>query len=188
MKNSLATPQPFSRQETGSQNYYFGDRLYVTVAIAFTGADVQEHPPRINVGHLQVQTFTQTQSAGVKSDQGDSLVQGGDAGKDEAHLPGGEDDGQFESRLSANQFQFHRPDPAQRFLPKQFDGAKSLGGGLAGDFLDALEMDEILAQLLGRDEVGGGVEMLGPLTNTGQVSLLGARGNGQELEILGKGF
>ena len=30
--------------------------------------------------------------------------------------------------------------------------------------------------------------MRGPLANTGQVSLLGARGNGQELQILGEGI
>jgi hypothetical protein len=135
----------------------------VTVAIAFAGADVQEHPSGINVAHLQVQTFTQTQSAGVKSDEGDPLVQGGGAGENLANLSGGEDDGQFESGLSANQFQFRRPKPAQGFLPKKFDGAKGLGGGLAGDFLYALEINEILAQLLGIDEVWSGLEILGPL-------------------------
>ena len=72
--------------------------------------------------------------------------------------------------------------------PKEFNRAKGLGGGLAGDFLDALEVDEILAQLLGRDEVWSRLEMLGPLTNTGQVSLLGARGNGHELQILSEGI
>ena len=142
---------------------------------------MQEHPSGINVGHLQVQTFTQTQSTGVKSDEGDPLVQGGGAGKDEANLLGGEDDRQFESGLSAHQFQFRRPNPPQGLLPKKFDRAKGLGGGLAGDFLDALEMDEVLAQLLGRDQVWSGLEILGPLANTGEVSLLGARGNGQEL-------
>ena len=59
---------------------------------------------------------------------------------------------------------------------------------MTGDFLDALEMNEILAQLLGRDEVGSGVEVFGPLANTGKVSLLGARGNGHEFQILGEGF
>jgi len=58
---------------------------------------------------------------------------------------------------------------------------------LAGDLLDALEVDEILAQLLGGDKLRSGVEMLGPLTNTGQVSLLSARGDGHELQILGEG-
>jgi hypothetical protein len=149
---------------------------------------VQEHSSGINVGHLQVQTFTQTQSAGVEGGEGDPLVQGGDTAEDLANLLGGEDHGQFESRLSANQFQFRRPNPPQAFLPKEFDGAKGLGGSLAGDFLDALEMDEILAQLLGRDQVWSRLEILGPLANTGEVSLLGARGNRQELQIVGEGI
>jgi hypothetical protein len=68
-----------------------------------------------------------------------------------ANLLGGEDDGQFESGLSANQFQFRRPDSPEAFLPEEFDGAKGLGGRLAGDFLDALEVDKILAQLLRTD-------------------------------------
>ena len=59
---------------------------------------------------------------------------------------------------------------------------------MAGDLLDALEMDEILAQLLGSDHLRSGLEMLGPLANTRQVSLLRARGNGQQLQIIGKGF
>jgi len=135
-----------------------------------------------------MQTFAQTQAAGVKSDEGDSLIQGGDAGKDLANLLGGEDDRQFESGLSANQFQFRRPEPPQAFLPKEFDGAKGLGRSLAGDFLDALEMNEVLAQLLGRDQVRSGLEILSPLANTGQVSLLGARGNREELQVLGERF
>jgi len=79
------------------------------------------------------------------------LVQGGGAREDVANLLGREDHGQFESGLSANQFQFRRPDSPQAFLPKEFNRAKGLGGSLAGDFLDALEMDEILAELLGAD-------------------------------------
>lgn len=159
---------------------------HVTVAIAFAGADVDEHPAGINVAHLQMQPLAQTQTAGIKRDQGDPLVQGGGAGEDVADLLGGEDDGQFEAGLGANQFQFRRPGSAQALLPKEFNRAQGLGGGLAGDFLDALEMDEILAQLLRADEFRGEVEMLGPLADTGQVSLLGARGNGQELEVFGE--
>ena len=40
----------------------------------------------------------------------------------------------------------------------------------------------------GRDEVWRDLEVFGPLANTGKVSLLGARGNGHELEILGEGI
>jgi hypothetical protein len=161
---------------------------HVPVAIAFAGADVEEHPSGIDVGHLQMQPFTQAQPAGVKSDERDALVQSGDAAEDEAHLLRREDDGQLESGLSANQFQFHRPIPPQALFPKKLNRAEGLRRCLAGDLLDALEVDEILAQLLGRDEVWRGVEMLGPLADTGQISLLGARGDGHELEILGEGF
>jgi hypothetical protein len=104
-----------------------------------------------------------------------------------ANLLSGEDDGQFEPRLSPNQFQFRRPNPPQTFLPKEFDRAQGLGGGLAGNFLDALEMDEILTQLLGRDHLWSALEMLSPLANTGQVSFLGSWGDRQKLQILGEG-
>ena len=59
---------------------------------------------------------------------------------------------------------------------------------MAGNFLDALQMDEILAQLFGIDQVWSDLEILGPLADTGQVSLLGARGDGQELKVFGEGF
>ena len=63
---------------------------------------MQKHPPGIDIADLQLQPFTQAQAAGVQSDERDSLVQGGDAAEDLAHLLSGEDDGQFESRLGAN--------------------------------------------------------------------------------------
>jgi hypothetical protein len=161
---------------------------HITVAIALAGADMQEHPAGIHVAHLQVQSLTQTQTAGVESDQGDSMVQGGDAAQDLAHLLGRENDRQLESGLGPDQFQLRWPGPPERFLPKEFDGAQGLGGSLAGDLLDALEMNEILTQLLGRDQIWSAVEMFGPLANTGKVSLLGAGSDGQQFEILGKGF
>jgi len=161
---------------------------HITVAIAFAGTDMQKHPAGIHVAHLQVQPLTQTQTAGVESDQGDSMVQGADTAQDLAHLLGREDDRQLESGLGPHQFQFRWPGPPEGFLPKEFDGAQGLGGGLAGDFLDALEMNEILTQLLGRNQIWSGIEILGPLANTGEVSLLGARRDWQEFEILSKGF
>ena len=65
---------------------------HVTVAIAFASANVQKHSPGIDVADLQMQPFTQAQAAGVKSDERDALIQGGDAAKDESHLLGGEND------------------------------------------------------------------------------------------------
>src|SRR5262249_43903225 len=110
------------------------------------------------------------------------------AAQDLAHLLGREDDRQFKSRLSAHQFQFRWPSPAESFLPKEFDRAQSLSRGLAGDLLDALEVDEILAQLLRADGFRSQVEMFGPLPDAGEISLLGPRGERHELEIFGEGL
>jgi hypothetical protein len=63
-----------------------------------------------------------------------------------------------------------------------------LGGSLTGDLLDGLEMDEVLAELLGADLIGGGGEELTELTDAGEVSLLGACADGQEFQVLGEGI
>ncbi len=116
------------------------------------------------------------------------MIQRGGAGEDLADLRRRENHGQFELGLSPNQFHFGRPDPPQAFLPKDFDRTEGLSRGLAGDFLFALEVDEILAQLLRADQFGCAVEILGPLANTGKVRGLATRRNGQKLQVIGEGF
>ncbi len=74
---------------------------------------------------------------------------------------------------------FHRDFPGYQYLSSP---------PLAMPAFDSFDSYEILAQLLGRDEVWSRVEMFGPLADTGQVSLLGSRSNGLELQIIGEGF
>ena len=108
--------------------------------------------------------------------------------EDRAHFARREDHRQFKHGRGPRQLQFRRPASSEGFLPEELDGAQGLGGSLAGDLLDAFEVDEILTQLLGRDEVRSGMEMFGPLANAGEVGLLSARGDGQQFQILIKGF
>ena len=86
-----------------------------------------------------------------------------------------------------NQFQFVRPGTVEGFLPKQFDGADGLGAGLAGDLLVDLEMDAILADLFGGQQLGGFAVKLTELADARVVSLFGAWADGQELEVVGEG-
>ena len=44
-----------------------------------------------------------------------------------------------------------RPVAAQGFFPKEFDRANGLPGRLLSDFLDRLEVDEVLADLFGAE-------------------------------------
>ena len=158
----------------------------VAVAVALAGADVQEHALRIDVADLQVEGFAQAQAAGVDGGQGDAMIQGGDAGQDAAHLGGGEDDGQLELGGGAGQFDLGGPGAVEGFLPEELDGADGLGGSLAGEAPFGLEMDEVLAQFLGGDQVGRAVEVLGQLADAGEVSSAGCGAGGAGAEVVGE--
>ena len=160
----------------------------VAILIALAGADVNEPALGINVAHFQTQGFAQAQAAGINEDQTDPMVQGGDGGQDAAGFGGGEDDGEFEPGIGADQFEFGGPDAFEGFLPEQFEGADDLGGGLAGDLLDGLEVDAILAELLGGDQVGGFGMELRELAQAGEIGLSGAGSDGQEGQVIGERF
>jgi hypothetical protein len=51
-----------------------------------------------------------------------------------------------------------------------------------------LEVDAVLAELLGRDQVGRLVVILAQLADAGVVGPLGAGPDGQQLEVIGKRF
>lgn len=160
----------------------------VTILIALAGTDVEEHALGVNVADLKVQAFTQTQAAGIDRDQSDAMIQGGHGGENAAGFGGGEDDGEFELGLGADQLEFGWPDAFEGFFPEELEGANDLGGGLAGDLLDDLEVDAVLAELLGGDEVWGFGMELTELAEAGVVSLSSARTDGLKRQIIGEGF
>lgn len=86
--------------------------------------------------------------------------------------------------------------PRQHVLqkaPEQFEGFQvhvppRLRGGLSGDRFDGLEMEEVLMGLLGAELIGRTIEMFTELPDTGEVGLLVAGPDGQELQVLGEGM
>ena len=165
----------------------FGQRD-VAILIALATADVEEHAFGIDVAHLEAQSFAQAQAAGVNEQQADMVVRRGHRGEQAADFGGGEHHGQFELGVGPDQFQFVGPDAFKRFFPEEFEGANDLGAGLAGDVLVRFEMDAILAELLGGDQLGRLDVILTELTDTGQISFFGARADRQQRQIIGKGF
>ena len=73
----------------------------VAVLITFAAADVEEHALGIDVADLEIQTFPETEPAGVEGDEADAMVQSWDHGQDPAHFGSGEDDGEFELGIGA---------------------------------------------------------------------------------------
>ncbi len=161
---------------------------HVAVTVAFATPDVQEHALRVDVADLQLEGFAQAQAAGIDGDEGDAVVQGFDLGQDPADFGSRENDRQFELGSGACQFQFRRPTALEGLLPEELDGAQSLGGALAGEAALALQVDEVLAEVLGAELVGGAVEVLGELAQAGPVALLAAGLEGQQGQVIGEAF
>ena len=160
----------------------------VTVAIALAGADVQQHPLGINVADLQAQSFAQAQAAGINGAQANPMIQRADAGEDGAHFAGGKHDRQFELRIGPIQLQFVRPGAVEGLFPEELEGTDGLGAGLAGDLLVGLEMDAVLADVFGREQVGRFGVKLTELAEAGVIGLFGAWADGQQLQVIGEGF
>ena len=165
----------------------FGQR-HVAIPIALAAADVQEHALGINVADFEAQAFAQAQAAGVNEQQAGALIGRGHRGEHAADFGGRKHHRQFELGIGPDEFQFVRPDAVEGFFPEKLEGANDLGAGLAGDPLVGLEMDAVLAKLLGGDQLRRFDVMLAELTDTGQISLLGARAERLEREIIGKGI
>ena len=76
----------------------------------------------------------------------------------------------------------------KRFFPEEFERADELGGGLACDLLDRLEMNAVLPDLLEGDQLGRAVKILADVADTGVIGLFGAGTNGQKLQVIAEGF
>lgn len=160
----------------------------IPILIALAGADVKEHALGIDVADLEPETFTQAQAAGVNGGQTNAVIQSGHRGEDTTDLRNRKDDRKFVLRIGANQFQFVGPDAFEGLFPKDLDGADGLSAGLAGDLFVGLEVDTILADVLGLEAIGRFGEELAELTDTGVIGLLGAGADGKEFEVVGEGF
>ncbi len=182
-QDRMAVRFPLLAQE---QQGAFGQRD-VAILIAFAGADVQEPALGINVAHLEPKPFAQTQAAGVNGDEADPMIQGGNSGQNATHVGSGEHDREFELGIGAGQFQLVRPGTLEGLFPEELDGAKGLGAGLPGHLLAGLEMNAILTDVFGREQVGRLAVKLTELAKAGVIGLFSAWADGQKLQVIGEG-
>ena len=99
---------------------------------------------------------------------------------------GGEDDGELELGGGADQLDLGGPGTAKGLLPEHLEGADGLSGGGTTEATLGLEVEEVLAQLLGHDLLGGFVEVLCELADAGEVGLLGAGQEGEQAQVVGE--
>lgn len=156
----------------------------VAIAIAFGAANVQEPTLGIDVPDFQAQAFPQAQAAGVNEGEANPMIQRRHGQENLANFRSGEHDREFELGIGPDQFDFRGPDALKRFFPEQFDRAEGLGGSLASDLLDRLEVDEVLAQFLDGNQVGGFWVELAELAHASQVRVHGPWAKGHQEQIV----
>lgn len=145
---------------------------------------MDEHAGAVDVGDPKVSAFLQTQATRVDGSQTGPVAGQTDEAQDLANLF----DAQYhrELLLSGSPDEGERtPVTLQSVLEEKLDATKSDGAGGTGEFLDILEIEEILAKLFFRDQIGRFIAVFGKLAHCPDVHLLRRLGQAPELEIFG---
>jgi hypothetical protein len=116
--------------------------------------DVQEPALAIDVGHLETRTFHEAKTTRV--DRGEAYAVDGDPHlvENAPDLVAAQNDGELLLALGAGDLE-HCPIAAERLLIEELDPAQSDGVRGASDLLDRAEVEQVLADLLFREAVGG---------------------------------
>src|SRR5437667_7457536 len=117
-------------------------------------AHAQEHAGGVQVGNLQAATFIQAQRASINSRQANPINGCAHAAQNFLDFLSAEHDRQLLGLGWTQEFEAG-PISLESGLEEEFDAAERDGGGGAGHFLFQREMEEILAQFLLGDEIGG---------------------------------
>ena len=159
---------------------------YVAVTVAFARTDVQEHTFGIDIPDFQLESLPQAQATGIDRGQGHPMIQEQNLADNRAHFGGGEDDRQFEHGRGPGKLQFRGPGASESLLPEELDGAERLGGTLPRETALCLEVDEILAKVLGAELIRRAPKVLRHLAHTRPVTLLAAGLERQQGQIFGE--
>lgn len=124
------------------------------IGITLAATNVQEHPVRNNVSHLQAPGCAQAQTTGIDRDQSAAVIGLDDFTQDAVHLAGRGHHRKLVFEIGSDQHKFRGPASAQGLFPENLDGTNGLGGALPGNLLIDLEMDAILPNLFGGDQFG----------------------------------
>ena len=137
---------------------------YVAVLVSLALLDVKQPAGPINIPHLQVHSFQQTQPAGIDQRQADPIRSLPHPRKDRTHFCQAEHCGQL--LLFGRAYKIKSlPFPPQGALKEELDPAQSNCAGRPRRMLFILEKQEILAQFLFIDLVRRFAIMLRQLAN-----------------------
>ena len=143
----------------------------VAVVLSLPG-HMDEPAGAVDLGHLEARPFQQAQAAGVDGDQTDPVDRETDERENAADLVPTQHDRQAMGLGRAHQRQ-RRERLAEGTFDEELDAAQGDGDGGAGVAPFLRELKKVRAEFVVGDEVRRLVEMLGELTDRGEIRLLG---------------
>ncbi len=155
----------------------------VAVLVALGVAEVQQLALAVDVADLQADAFLQPQPAGVDGGQADAIRRAVHTGQDLTDLGGTKHRRQFLLVGRADQVE-GGPVAPQGVLEEELDAAQRQGRGAAGDVLDVVEVEEVLAEVLFADLVGGLAAVGDELADGADVGLLRLGGQAAQAQVL----
>jgi hypothetical protein len=167
----------FAQQHQGA----LGDRDDA-IAAAFA-ADMEHLAFPIDVGGSELCSLAQPQAAGVDGDEADSIYGDADPGEDLMDFLPGQDHRKPGLTRWASDIE-DTPLLLECLLVEELDAAERHGDGAALELPLVFEIEEVAAELLFIDEVGGSREVLRELADAGYVGFLGSFGVASKLEVV----
>jgi hypothetical protein len=144
---------------------------------------MDHHPGAVDVADLEVESFGEAESQGVDSLEVDAVVWRTDGGDELTDLVDGEDVG--ESLLAGGAESLEGGPVARTGVRiEEFDTTIGDAEGSGGEVAVVLEVEEVVAELGFGEAIGGGVEVVGELSDGAEVGVLGAIAEPGELEVL----
>ena len=135
---------------------------------------MQLHTRAVDLGDLEVDAFEQAQAAGVDDAQADAVVWATDLLDDAPDFFGSEHDGQLLGQGRADEVA-QGPGTVQGVDVEELDGVEGDIGGVGSELSVDDQEQEVLAQFVFGDEVGGFAVVASQLLDGAEVGLLGAR-------------
>ena len=137
----------------------------------------------VDIRHLQLDTFLQTQATGANGTQADPVVRPSQAAQDAAHFLAAENDRQLVLAWRPHKAQ-RRPRSLQGMLVEELDTAQSHRASIARSLFLVLQVEEVLTEFFLARLNRGLTSVLGQLTNGPDIRVLGPLRQAPQLHVL----
>ncbi len=145
----------------------------VAILGALSTVDMDHHPSGIDIGDFEMETFVESQAAGIDGGEIGVILEGFDLGKDGSDFFDAEDGRESSLGLSTEDSE-DVPVSLEDVFEEEADAAIADAHGIGGPVIDVLSAEKIVLEFLLGDQIGGFAIELGEHADGAGIGLLGA--------------